>query len=116
MLRTAWRKIIQRVRYHRAEKRSFGRIEDGSSHSADGFAVPGPSPSEEAQAHEMTNRLEAAMKTLRPSEREIVYPLRVAQLSTTDVARAAGVSEGAIRVRLHRALSRLAELLPDPPG
>jgi RNA polymerase sigma-70 factor (ECF subfamily) len=115
MLRTAWRKIIERVRHHRAQKRAADRVEGASSWSALGLADAAPTPSEDAEADEFALGVETSLQRLRPSDREIVYLLRIAQLSVTDVAQAFGVSEGAIRVRLHRALSRLAELLPDPP-
>ncbi|HYI16422.1 MAG TPA: sigma-70 family RNA polymerase sigma factor, partial [Thermomicrobiales bacterium] len=50
-----------------------------------------------------------AVQRLPKRQREIVLLRYVAELSFRDVARVLGVSEGAARMRVNRALRRLAE-------
>ena len=58
--------------------------------------------------------LEAALSQLSMKEREAVRLRVVDELSFADVAATLGCSEGAARVRVHRALGRLANWMEAP--
>lgn len=67
-----------------------------------------------AEARDLAERLEAALRRLPASQREIVLLSRYAALSTDEIAQLTGLTPGAVRVALHRALRRLRELIaPD---
>jgi RNA polymerase sigma-70 factor (ECF subfamily) len=72
-------------------------------------------PGQEADpAEAVTERAEAsaivlvALDSLSPTDRELLRLVAWEQLSTAEVAYVLGCSEAAVRVRLHRARSRLA--------
>lgn len=67
--------------------------------------VAGPPPLSESE------ELEAALRTLPPSQREVIVLRFLEDLPTSDVARIVGKSEGAVRVIQHRALRALRALL-----
>jgi RNA polymerase sigma-70 factor (ECF subfamily) len=71
--------------------------------------VPSPvtSPLERAEARELAERIEAAVRQLPPSQREILLLSRFAGLDHHEVAQVTGASPEAVRVALHRALRTL---------
>jgi len=75
-------------------------------------AAPAPErgPIEAQQRVEM---LRAALATLPDSQREVVELHWFQELPFAEVARIVGTSEGAVRVRAHRAYARLKELLAE---
>jgi len=64
-----------------------------------------------AEARDLAERLEAALRRLPASQREIVLLSRYAALSADEVAQITGSTPGAVRVGLHRALRRLRKLI-----
>ena len=72
---------------------------------------PDASPLERAEAQELAERLEVAVRQLPPSQRDVVLLSRFAGLDQDEVAQVTGASPQAVRVTLHRALRRLRELL-----
>lgn len=58
-------------------------------------------------------RLRAALMQLPAPDRSVLALAYVGELSHADIARIEGCSTGAVKVRLHRARGRLAELLGD---
>lgn len=72
---------------------------------------PGATPLQQAEAAELGERLQAAVLRLSPSQREVLLLGRFAGLSHEEIARVTGASPEAVRVTLHRALSRLRDLL-----
>jgi RNA polymerase sigma-70 factor (ECF subfamily) len=112
---TALRKIIDRDRYYRAEKRDAAReqpfADDGSN--ADLLACYGTfcSPSQDAIAHEELARIEAAFGRLADDQREVLIQARIIGLSNAQIAEQIGRTEDAVRALLGRALARLATLL-----
>jgi len=64
-----------------------------------------------AEARDLAERLEAALRRLPASQREIVLLARYAGLSAEEIAQVTGSTPGAVRVGLHRALRRLRELI-----
>ncbi|KAA3608968.1 MAG: sigma-70 family RNA polymerase sigma factor [Planctomycetota bacterium] len=111
MLRTAERKIQDRWRYWRAEKRD-ARMEVGLPAGAPAEA---PTPSQEAVLAEAWTRLDHAFAKLPEDMQEVVFFARFLRLSRQEIALRAGRSEGAVRVLLHRSLAKLAAWL-DPEG
>lgn len=71
--------------------------------------VPAPdaSPLERVEARELAERLEAAVRQLPPSQREVLLLSRFAGLDHSEVAQVTGASPEAVRVALHRALRGL---------
>ncbi|NJP04926.1 MAG: sigma-70 family RNA polymerase sigma factor [Chloroflexaceae bacterium] len=70
-------------------------------------------PATAALGSELREQLETALATL-PDNLRLVFVLRELQsLSTEETASALGISQSAVKVRLHRARLRLRELLAD---
>jgi len=71
-------------------------------------------PAEERLAHEAaTRRLDAALARLSPEKREALVLARFAELPYEHVGVILGVSVGAVKVRVHRAMSELRALYFD---
>ncbi|MGH8963553.1 MAG: RNA polymerase sigma factor [Jatrophihabitantaceae bacterium] len=67
-------------------------------------------------AQAQRNQLRAALGVLSPSERELLLLVAWEGLTPTEAAQALGISQGAARIRLHRARQRaLHALLPAQP-
>jgi RNA polymerase sigma-70 factor (ECF subfamily) len=83
------------------------------------FATPGEddtpddsaSPSELAQTADLVARSEAALAALPEDARAVVVLRDLEGLSTREVAELLGVSENVVKVRLHRAHTRLRAVL-----
>ena len=75
---------------------------------------PGATPPEQVEARELLERLETAVLELPPAEREVLLLSRFAGLTHTEIADVTGISPGAVRVALHRALRRLRNSLGPP--
>lgn len=116
---TALRKIRQRQRYFLAQRRDVQRRE---AQPADGSADDPTlalqyssftSPSSAAARNELVARVETAFDQLTEEQREIVSLAHLVGLSRAEIAERVGKSEVAVRVALHRALARIAELLDE---
>jgi len=68
-------------------------------------------PSAHAQGREFLEQVETAFDRLTEVEREAILLARVLGLSHLEVAVQTGRTEGASRILLHRALTKLARLL-----
>jgi RNA polymerase sigma-70 factor (ECF subfamily) len=75
---------------------------------------PSPSPLRRVEAGQELRQLEAALQQLPPGQREVILLSRYAGLSHPEIAEVTGSSPEAVRVALHRALSRLRDLLGKP--
>lgn len=64
-----------------------------------------------AVTRDLVERLDAALKRLPASQREIILLSRYAELSAEEIAQIIGSTPGAVRVGLHRALRRLRDLI-----
>ena len=109
----AARKILKRARFHTAAKRDAARAQTFDSAVAacySSFATP----SQHAAVREQLERVEAAFDELNERERELITLTYLVELPRPDIARQLGLSEGALRTALHRALARLAALLDRP--
>jgi RNA polymerase sigma-70 factor (ECF subfamily) len=77
-------------------------------------AVPEPfGPEGRALGAELREMLLAALATLPERQRQVVVLRDLEGLSTPEVAQVLGLSEGNVRVLLHRGRMRLRELLED---
>src|SRR5437588_4616935 len=73
-------------------------------------------PSEAAMRAEMKVRLEEALNSMDPLEREVVALRHFEQLSTAETAQVLNIKEAAAGKRYIRALKRLKEILLSMPG
>lgn len=73
-----------------------------------------PDPEQEAATREEMARVTAALPRLAARHREILQLASLSDLSRADVAQRLGVSEGAVKVRLHRARAALRGMLREP--
>lgn len=76
------------------------------SETLETLAAPGRAE-DRAEARDLAERLDAALRRLPASQREIVLLARYAGLSADEIARVTGSTPGAVRVGLHRALRHL---------
>jgi RNA polymerase sigma-70 factor (ECF subfamily) len=72
---------------------------------------PAADPASHAEAADLATRAARALAQLPPDAREVVVLRDVQGLSTKEAATVLGISEGAVKVRLHRAHARLRELV-----
>ncbi len=73
-------------------------------------------PSTEAARAEMRARLQEALNTMDPTDREVLVLRHFEQLTHAETAQDLGLSEAAARKRYIRALKRFKEILADLPG
>jgi RNA polymerase sigma factor (sigma-70 family) len=78
--------------------------------------VPWPSPFDLAVASELERRLERALSTLSPQYREVLLLVGHEGLTPADAAAVCGISPEALRQRLSRARTALAEKLRETPA
>ncbi len=70
-----------------------------------------PDPLARLVTEERCTRVRAALQTLSADDRDLLRAVYFEQADTTDLARRLGLSPGALRVRKHRAVQRLAAAL-----
>jgi RNA polymerase sigma-70 factor (ECF subfamily) len=80
------------------------------------LADPAPDPEETCSRQERFKILRRNLKALPPSLRSAVWLRDVEGLSTAEAARALGLSEGTLKSQLHRARTKLSELIRRPRG
>jgi RNA polymerase sigma-70 factor (ECF subfamily) len=73
-------------------------------------------PSEAAMRAEMKVRLQEALNSMDPLDREVVALRHLEQLSTAETAQVLNITEAAAGKRYIRALKRLKEILLSMPG
>ncbi len=117
---TALRKVSNRLRHLRAQRRDAARLEpieeDGGPTSGDPLGAlmeSLASPSRQAELREEIERLERAFEALPDHYREVLTLSRLAGLSHREVAEQMGKTEGAARVLLFRALVALSKQLGE---
>jgi RNA polymerase sigma-70 factor, ECF subfamily len=81
-----------------------------------GLESAGPLPDEVAATHDLAARSEAALATLPEDARTVVVLRDLEGMSTKEVAELLGVSESVVKVRLHRAHTKLRELVLGTPS
>ncbi len=120
-LLAARRKLIDKVRYLRAEKRASppaGELPSWSHVEEDVARVYSqlPGPSDLAVAAETQRLLEEALRALPELHQRVIVFVRLMGMSHADAARQLGRSPGATRILLMRALAGLAKELERSRG
>lgn len=96
----------------RARGQSAGAVAFAAPDSDDVLHADGDSdPQARAEWADLTARTARALSDLSAEAREVVVLRDVQGLSTKETAALLGISEGAVKVRLHRAHARLRELV-----
>jgi RNA polymerase sigma-70 factor (ECF subfamily) len=120
--RFAWQRLMQLHRHHiGAGKRSVAREEtwpmplpdESAGDLAERLIDHQTSPSLRLIRDELRQRVQAALDRLSPRDRELLIMRHLEEMSTAEIAAILGVSVGAVRVRLLRALTRLRAMLDD---
>jgi RNA polymerase sigma-70 factor (ECF subfamily) len=78
---------------------------------ADRLLAPGGGPSAAARRRERRDRVRAALDALPARDREVLVLRFLEDLPTAEAAAVLGIGEGALKMRVVRALQRLRELL-----
>jgi RNA polymerase sigma-70 factor (ECF subfamily) len=74
-----------------------------------GLFAKDTSPSNSLARKERSQRLTAALASLAPRDREVLTLRHLEQRGTAQIAAALGITEGAVKARLLRALLRLRD-------
>jgi RNA polymerase sigma-70 factor, ECF subfamily len=99
----------------RSKARASGMVAGGTPFALPGdeggLASTGRAPDDLAVTADLAARSEAALATLPEDARAVVVLRDIEGLSTREVAELLGVTENVVKVRLHRAHSRLRTLI-----
>ena len=95
----------------RGDQRARGLSAGTTDALFDDLAAGGRSTEDVVADADLTRRTAKALTLLSEDFREVVVLRDVRGLSTRETAQVLGVSEGAVKVRLHRAHARLRELV-----
>ena len=95
----------------RGDVRARGQSAGLLDASFDDLASADASPEERVTRADLARRTAKALAELPEEAREVVVLRDVQGLSTRETAELLGVTEGAVKVRLHRAHARLRELV-----
>jgi RNA polymerase sigma-70 factor (ECF subfamily) len=95
----------------RGDVRARGQSAGLLDASFDDLASADASPEERVTRADLARRTAKALAELPEDAREVVVLRDVQGLSTRETAQLLGVTEGAVKVRLHRAHARLRELV-----
>ncbi len=116
----AWDKLVELHRRHilakrrsvRQEERWIDGLSENSAAELTGRLVDkATSASGKLLRKELQERVRTAFEDLSEHDREVLVLRHLEQLSTKDIAGVLGISEGAVKVRHLRALTRLRKLL-----
>jgi RNA polymerase sigma-70 factor (ECF subfamily) len=106
VFQTALHLCQQQHRSSERESRALGRIAASD--------VPAPPDALSALiSRERCAQVNQALLELRPEDRDLLRLMYFQELDPEEIARRWGITAGALRVRKHRALQRLAELVGD---
>ncbi len=120
----AWERLLQLHRFHlqakrrsvdREQLRIFDLPDDSEVALAERLVNSGSSPSGRLLAAELRDRVQAALESLEPRDREVLVLRYLEQLTTKEIAAVLGISEAAVKTRHRRALERLRRRLDVPP-
>jgi RNA polymerase sigma-70 factor (ECF subfamily) len=117
--RLAWDRIDKAHRRHTARRRSVAREEppdlpnESALKLADRLLAPDTDPVQAALRNERRQRVRALLDRLAGTDREVLVLRFLERLSTAETAAVLGISPGAVRLRLMRALERLRQHLGD---
>jgi RNA polymerase sigma-70 factor (ECF subfamily) len=108
LFRIAHNEIVDRY------KRGARRWETGFA-AADDLVDPGPSPEEAALTVEAGGRLRSLLSGLPPRERAVLE-LRLADLTTAEIAAVLGITVGGVWTAQSRGLAKVREAIGDRNG
>jgi len=116
LYRTVRNACLMKRRRRVGEPSHLVSLEQGLPDGDGGFAAidaedAGMRPDDAAINGWLGKRLRAALNSLPPSHRVIVFLREMEGLSTREVARVTGISEANVKTRLHRARAMLREQL-----
>ena len=109
LFQTARNLCMHRARSAARERKALRRFTAGS-------AEPEPHPLADLINEEHKRDVRLALGRLEAGDRELLQLSYGSELSAADIGRRLGLSEGAVRVRRHRAIRRLARLLGVTTG
>jgi RNA polymerase sigma-70 factor (ECF subfamily) len=118
----AWKRLVDLHRHHLlARKRSVLREQvpewtlpdESVVQLADRLLGTGTSPSAHMLRDELRAQVRQALARLSARDREVMVMRHLEQLAIAEIAAVLGVTEGAVKVRLVRALRRLHQFLGD---
>jgi RNA polymerase sigma-70 factor (ECF subfamily) len=116
LLRISANEALGRLR-RRGRLVSLEDPDDGEGNGDGGIMDPrAEDPEERAAAHETVRLLERAVDRLSAPYRSVYMLREIEQLSTAETAEALGLSEEAVKVRLHRARAMLRDDLGEAIG
>ncbi len=113
---TALRKIIERNRHHRAQKRGFGKnvaaaTDDASDRALLDQYATFTTPSMHLAAREQIEAIEHALTQLSEQHREVITLAKIVGLPHDEIGKVMGITEDASRQLLRRALMRLTGVM-----
>jgi RNA polymerase sigma factor (sigma-70 family) len=113
LYQTALRKLVDHLRYHRAQKRDAAAIADPLLNEAECAVLASSfrSPSEDAMVREETAALARGFARLEESDRRIIRLVYIDGLSHAQASEQLACTEVASRKQLSRALARLSRLI-----
>jgi RNA polymerase sigma-70 factor (ECF subfamily) len=76
---------------------------------AAGIADGDPTPEEHTISRERSERVRAALKKLKPLERDVILLAYYESLTQSDIARLTGIPLGTVKARMSSALRHLRE-------
>ncbi|HOC19178.1 MAG TPA: RNA polymerase sigma factor [Vicinamibacterales bacterium] len=116
LTRIAVNEAIGRARRQGVRMETGFPDEDGREDADRRFAAADPSPEHRAFSFELRALLETAIDTLAPGYREVFMLREVEGMSTAEVAEALGLTDEAVKTRLHRARGLLKDDLFSRTG
>ncbi len=105
LFETARHICLQRIRSRIRERKALHRL------ASSGASNPAADPLADLISRQRLETVRDALRELGEEDRELLALSYAENVSTDEIARRLGVSAGAVRVRRHRAIGRLAELL-----
>lgn len=109
-------RVIKRRRKRDITAREVNRRHLSIDHAPDPIAGNGSNPLFAAMQREDQERLGIARRRLPPGADEILNLTYEEQLSNRDIAERLDISQGAVRTRQHRAISKLRKMFTHERG
>lgn len=108
--------ILRNAEINRHRRRRPGLLTEAQTNLPDPVADSGDTAEDAALSATFDRAVEVAFQTLSPEFREIVELVDLGGLSYAEAAMVAGIPEGTVMSRLHRARRRMRESLDDARG
>jgi RNA polymerase sigma-70 factor (ECF subfamily) len=112
-LAAAYRRHVQARRRSVSQEEPPPLPDEAVLELAERLVCPHSGPSARLRRRERGERVRAALEKLPGPDREVLVLRFLEDLSTADAAAVLGVAEGAVKMRVFRALQRLRDLLDE---